>query len=314
MAPRTPVVLDCDPGQDDAMAILLAARHLDLVGITTVHGNQSLGKVTHNARAVLALAGREDIPVHAGADRPLVGTPRHGAAIHGESGLDGADLPAPSVPTEDQHAVAFLSASAREHGRLTVVAVAPLTNLATALRDDPGLAEHLEAIHVMGGAMAGGNVTPVAEFNVFADPEAARIVFRSGVPIRMCGLDITRQAQVGAPEIARVRANGNRVSSVCADLLSFYVGRVGALTGAPSAALHDPVAVAWLIDTSLVTAVAAHVDVELRGELTRGMTVCDTRPGTEDGAPRPAPDTEVGVELDTAGFLDLFVDTLAAYG
>lgn len=326
--PPRSVVIDCDPGQDDAVAILLAARHLDVTAVTTVHGNQSVGKVTGNALRVLTLAGLEHIPVHAGTAGPLVGRPHHAPEVHGESGLDGAELPDPAAAPAPAHAVDVLREAARGDEELTIVATGPLTNLAAALRLDPSLADRVREISLMGGAVAGGNVTPAAEFNVWADPEAARLVFRSGIPIRMSGLDLTHQALVGADEIGALRAAGTRVASTCADLLAFYVERAAARTGVAAAPLHDPCAVAWLIDPSLVEAQPLHVDVELRGELTRGMTVCDTRPrrGGQDGGGQPPgegetgpqgvapPNAQVGLRLDTHRFLALLVDTLSSYG
>lgn len=319
--PRT-IVLDCDPGHDDAVAILLAARHLDLAAVTTVHGNQTLEKVTRNALRVLTLAGLEHIPVHPGAQRPLVGEPRHAPQVHGESGLEGAELPDPAAAPRPEHAVDFLRRAARDHHDLVIVATGPLTNLATALRLDPDLADRIVEISLMGGAVSAGNVTPVAEFNVRADPEAARIVFRSGIPIRMSGLDLTHQALVGPDLLERLRGGG-RVASTCADLLAFSLEAVSALTGMQSTPLHDPCAVAWLIDPTLVEARRLPVDVELHGELTRGMTVCDTRPATmratavgDGGAAgeHRSPHVQVGLGLDAPRFLDLVVDTLHGYG
>ncbi|MDP9021845.1 MAG: nucleoside hydrolase [Actinomycetota bacterium] len=341
MSPRPTIVLDCDPGQDDAMAILLAARHLDVVGITTVHGNQSLDKVTRNALKILTLASLEHIPVHPGAARPFVGEAHHAAEVHGETGLDGAQLPEPAIGPRPRHAVDFLREAAVEHEPLTLVATGPLTNVAAALQLDPALAGRLEQITLMGGAVTGGNVTPAAEFNIWADPEAARLVLRSGVPIRMAGLDLTHQAIVGPQELDRLRATGTRVGEICVDLLSFYSARASARTGLAGAPLHDPCAVAWMIDPSLIEARPMHVDVELHGELTRGMTVCDSRPVADDaeGTRRqpvrdadtaeatsrlagagvepdryPPSNAEVGLRLDTARFFDLFVETVRTYG
>jgi pyrimidine-specific ribonucleoside hydrolase len=204
---------------------------------------------------------------------------------------------------------------------LVVIALGPLTNLAVALDLDPELAERLTGIVLMGGSLTGGNITPAAEFNIWADPEAARAVFTSGVPIRMVGLNLTEQARVGPDEVARMRALGNRVGRACADLMDFYRGRVEELVGIDSAALHDPCAVAWLIDPTLITSRPMHVDVELAGELTRGMTVCDARPqdgGRYGESARPlrgAPpaNAEVALELDVVRFFDLLLDTLAGY-
>lgn len=316
-----PIVLDCDPGVDDALAILLAAAHLDVVAITTVAGNQSLEKVTTNALAVLELAELTHVPVHPGAARPLLDEPRYAQRVHGESGLDGADLPPPRTGPSAVPAVEAIRAAADAHGDLTLVATGPLTNVAVALRLHPGLVDRLSGIVLMGGSLAGGNTSPAAEFNVAADPEAARVVFTAGVPIRMVGLNLTEQARVGADETRRMRALGNRVGRVCADLVDAYIGRVRALVGIDSAALHDPCAVAWLIEPGLIDARAMHVDVELAGELTRGMTVCDARPldggplGANLAPPRGgrAANAEVGLRLDVARFLDLLLDALARY-
>lgn len=321
------------------MAILLAARHLDVVGITTVHGNQSLGKVTRNALKVLTLAGLEHIAVYPGAAGPFVGHAHHAAEVHGETGLDGAQLPEPVIRPRGRHAVDFIREAAVQHEPLTLVATGPLTNVAAALQLEPTLAGRLGQISLMGGAVAGGNVTPAAEFNVWADPEAAQLVFASGVPIRMAGLDLTHQAMVGPEELDRLRAAGTRVGRVCADLLGFYGRRVSARTGLAGAPLHDPCAVAWTIDPTLVQASWMHVDVELRGQLTRGMTVCDTRPvpdvagetarqpihdaaagenGSQDAGVqrgrRPPRNAEVGLRLDVARFFDLFIETVLSYG
>lgn len=314
MGERPAVVVDCDPGQDDAFALLLAAVHCDLVAVTTVHGNAPLEAVTRNALAVLELAGHGSVPVHPGASRPLVGEPLHGLQIHGESGLDGAELPEPTASPSPTPAVDALRAAAAEHDDLTIVAIGPLTNIATALRADPVLADRIGRIHLMGGSASAGNRTPAAEFNILADPEAASAVFTSGIPIRMAGLDLTRQARFGPAEVDRLRDAGGQVAGVCADLLAFYTRSSEARTGQPTAVLHDPCAVAWLVDPTLVEARHLHVEVELHGTLTRGMTVCDTRPGAGRPGRGEPPNAEVGFTLDAERFVDLVVDTVGGLG
>ncbi|MQA04545.1 MAG: nucleoside hydrolase [Streptosporangiales bacterium] len=312
-------VLDCDPGHDDAVAILLAAKHLEVVGITTVSGNQSLAKVTHNARAVLELGGLTDIPVAAGMSRPMVADPVHAPEIHGESGLDGAELPEPTVPVVPEHAVQFILDASRRYDDLWLLAVGPLTNVAVALVQDPGLAQRIAGISLMGGSLTFGNSTPAAEFNIWCDPEAADVVFRSGIPIRMFGLNVTRQVGAGHPEIDRIRALGSPPARTVADLLAAYRGNLERALGVTTASLHDPLAAAWLVDPALCELQAMHVGVELTGTHTRGMTVCDYR-HTADGAPPDAAvrprgelNAEVAVTVDAPAFFDLLTETLAAY-
>ena len=318
--PPLKVILDVDTGQDDAVAILLAARHLDVLGITTVAGNQSLEKVTRNTLKVLELAGLTALPVAAGMSRPLVGRPVDAAEVHGESGLDGADLPEPTRPIEPRHAVDFIVETVMQVDDVALVPTAPLTNIATALRREPRLVSRIKLISLMGGSLTHGNQTPAAEFNIWSDPEAAAIVFSSGVPIKMCGLNVTRQVLATPARLERLRAPGNRVGLAVADMLEFYGSRVRHLYGLEGAALHDPCAVAALIDPSLLTFRRMHVDIELHGTLTRGMTVCDVRHFGNDvihgpeAAPRGGlPNAEVAVAVDVERFFDLLLDTLATY-
>lgn len=310
---RPTVVVDCDPGQDDAFALLLAAARCDLVAVTTVQGNAALADVTHNALRVLALAGRDDVPVHPGAAAPLAGDPHHTPEIHGETGLDGAALPEPHTTPATAPAADVLSEASRRHDDLTLVAIGPLTNVATALQADPALADRIDRIHLMGGSASAGNITPAAEYNVWVDPEAAHAVFASGIPIRMAGLDVTRQARFGPAEVRRLRTAGGDVASACADWLTFYLDRATTRTGLPHAVLHDPVAVAWLLDPTLVASRPVHVAVERQGALTRGMTVCDTRPGAATGRGAP-PNVELGLGLDTDRFVDLLVEAVIELG
>ncbi len=316
------VIIDCDPGHDDAVAILLAAPHLDVLGITTVHGNQTLDKTTDNALKVLEFSGLTHIPVIRGLDRPLIQSLHHAPHIHGESGLDGPSLPEPTTPLHPGHAVEFIVDTVMSNDDVTLVPTGPLTNVAAALHREPCLAGRLREISLMGGSVTYGNRTAAAEFNIWADPEAAHIVFTSGVPIKMVGLNLTRQAEAGPAEVERMRALGNRTGRIVAELLEFYGGRLRELFGLGGASLHDACAVAWLIDPTLIEARSLHVAIELRGEHTRGMTVCDRRnvrrPGVDLSAAEgiyqsQPPNVEVGLNLDVPRFFDLLIDTLAQY-
>ncbi|MGD9934762.1 MAG: nucleoside hydrolase [Dehalococcoidia bacterium] len=318
---RQRVIIDCDPGHDDAVAILLAAKHLDVLGITTVSGNQTIEKVTGNALKVLELSELTGIPVARGATRPLLSQPRY-ATGHGESGLDGHDFPEPVTLLDPRHAVQFIIDTVMSTEAVTLVPIGPLTNIATALRLEPRLAERTAHISLMGGSATVGNVTPVAEFNVWVDAEAADIVFRSGIPITMCGLNLTHQATIGESDIGAIRAISNPVAKVIADLLGFYLSATRARSGRDECYVHDACAVAALIDPSLFAFADMHVAVETRGARTYGMTVCDARfpsPSPTVNALRSAagaerPNARVAMKLDRNGFFRLLTDMLASYG
>jgi len=304
------VVLDCDPGHDAALAFLLAGATTELVGVSAVSGNAPLEKTLRNALAVTQIAGL-DVPVHAGATRPLVAAPRHAAFIHGESGLDGPTLPPLTRRPADGTAVRFLLESAEARDDLWLVATGPLTNVALALREEPGLAQRLQGISVMGGSYGPGNVTPTAEFNVLADPEAAAVVFGSGARLVMAGLDLTHRFRVNPPRVAAIRALGNRTATFAAELLdaygAAYARSFGPEVGVP---LHDPCAVLALTHPALFTSEERHVDVELAGTLTRGMTVVDRR----GGARGPAPNTTVLTDLDDERAFEVLRAALERYG
>jgi inosine-uridine nucleoside N-ribohydrolase len=279
MAPtehRLPIILDCDPGHDDAIALVIAARHTNLLGITTVAGNAPLESTTHNAIVLRDLLGI-DVPVHAGASRPLLAPARHAGYVHGESGLDGADLPAPSGPPASRDAIAFIIDTVRSHDGVWLVPTGPLTNIALALRSAPDIAARVAGISFMGGGLF-GNTTATAEFNIWADPEAAAVVVGYGGPLIMAGLDVTYQLQATRERIAEVRRLPGRLATTLADLLTFfsstYVSRHEDMLGA---AVHDPLAVLALTHPDLFTRSFSHVVVETVGEHTRGMTVIDQR-------------------------------------
>ncbi len=310
--PPVPIVLDCDPGHDDAMAILLAAAdpRVELLAITTVAGNQTLQKTTLNARRVCTVAGITDVPVAAGCDRPLVGELRTAGDIHGESGLDGPAFGEPTVPVDERHAVDLLHEVLGDSDRpVTLVGVGPLTNLATLLRRHPGDRERIERIVIMGGSTDRGNTTPYAEFNVLVDPEAADEVLHSGVPTTWFGLNVTHQATATDEVVARIAALGTPLADVCVELLTFFRDTYRQRFGLGDPPVHDPVAVASVIDPAVVTTRTTGMRIELDGTHTRGATVADLagRMGWRHNA-------EVGIDLDHARFWDLQVDAIRALG
>jgi len=291
------IILDCDPGHDDVVAIIAAAAHTDLLGVTTVAGNAPLDRTTHNACIVRDWLGLR-APVHAGADRPLVGAPKYAAFVHGASGLDGAPLPEPSRGADSPDAVGFIIDTARAHPGLTLVPTGPLTNIALALRAAPDLAQHVAAISLMGGGTY-GNRTPAAEFNIWADPEAAQIVFTSGVPITMAGLDLTHQFLLVPERVDQVRALPGSLAKILGDLFGFFcTNYVERHRHMPGAALHDPLAVLAVTHPDLFTSARRHVTVETRGEHTIGQTVIDRR-GMHDAEP-PNVDVLESVDADAA--------------
>ena len=301
----TPILLDCDPGHDDAIALLLAlgSDELELRGVTVVAGNQTLEKTTANAIRVLELARRGDVPVAVGSPRPLVREPFVAAYVHGETGLDGPDLPPPQAEPSDQHAVDFLAE--RLEGA-TLVATGPLTNVALLLARYPEARP--ERIVLMGGAIAEGNVTPAAEFNIWADPEAAARVFASGLDVTMVGLDVTHQALVTAAHAEQLRGAG-RVGKVVAELLDFYGVFHREVYGFDGSPVHDAVAVAHVIDPTLLELQHLNVRVDCESVLCRGRTVVDVwrRSGLE-------PTANVAVGIDSERFLTLLLDRLSRLG
>jgi inosine-uridine nucleoside N-ribohydrolase len=305
-----PLLIDCDPGHDDAIALLLAlaSPEVELLGVTTVAGNQTLPKTTANALKVLELVGRTDVPVAAGADRPLVRDLGVALEVHGESGLDGPELPEPRTAPVAQHAVDLIADTLRAaRAPVTLVPVGPLTNVALFLVRHPELVDRLERIVLMGGAIAEGNVTPAAEFNIWVDPEAAARVFASGIDVTMIGLDVTHRALLLPEHAARLRAGG-RVGTVVAQLHEFYARFHKRIYDFPGAPVHDAVAVAHVIAPDLVDTLERHVAIECASELCRGRTVVDLWRRTGG-----APNAHVGVGIDSDGFLSLLVERLGSY-
>jgi len=306
-----PLLIDCDPGHDDAMAPLraLASPECELLGVSTVAGNQTLEKTTANALRVLEFAGRGDVPVAAGADRPLVRALRVAADVHGETGLDGPDLPPPRGAPVAAHAVDFLAERLLAADRpVTLVPVGPLTNVALLLARHPAAAARVERIVLMGGAIAEGNVTPAAEFNVWVDPEAAARVFASGLDVTMVGLDVTHRALLREADAARLRASG-RVGTMVAELHGFYARFHREVYGFDGTPVHDAVAVAHALGTGVLETLPRHVAVECGSELCRGRTVVDLwrRTGRE-------PNAQVAVGIDGPAFVGLLVERLGALG
>jgi pyrimidine-specific ribonucleoside hydrolase len=306
-----PIILDCDPGHDDALAIVLALARpeLRLRAITTVAGNAPLDRTTRNALRVLTLLGRTDVPVAAGADRPLVREPWIPIEFHGDSGLDGADLPEPAVGPADVSAVELIAALLREADEpVTIVATGPLTNVALLLRAAPALHERIARVSLMGGSLGAGNTTAAAEFNIWADPEAAAIVFESGIPLRMSGLDVTHQALVLPADIARLEGLGTRPGRVFADLMRFFAIHHRDRYGWDGPPIHDAVAVAWLAAPDLVVGRSLRIDIETAGTHTRGRTVAD-----EEGLSGRPVNAEVGVSIDRARLIEMVVDAVGQF-
>ncbi|MFP6814885.1 MAG: nucleoside hydrolase [Pseudomonadales bacterium] len=307
----TRMIVDCDPGHDDAVALLLAHAYADVLGVTTVSGNAPLEHTTHNALAVLELLGAST-PVHSGAARPLVGEPRHATHVHGEDGLGGASLPVLRSDVAGVDAAGFLIQTTRAYSDVWIVAIGPLTNVALALQRDPSLAERVAGISIMGGSATFGNVTAAAEFNIWADPEAADVVFRSGARVRMCGLNLTDQLRTSDSIIVQLRALGTKRADFVADLFEFLHQRMRGLIGVGESALHDPCAVFAVTHPQLLGFRTQAVAVELQGVHTRGMTVVDQRGFRRAGLETEQTNVEVAYELDADRAMVLVLEAIAA--
>ncbi|SDK53574.1 purine nucleosidase [Cryobacterium psychrotolerans] len=309
----TKIILDCDPGHDDAIALLLAHGNpdIDLVAVTTVMGNQTLDKVTRNALSVARVAGITGVPFAAGCARPLVRRIETAPSIHGESGLDGPVLPEPVIRLDPRHAVDLIidTIMAHEPGEITLVPTGALTNIALAVRKEPRIAQRVREVVLMGGGYHVGNWSATAEFNIVIDPEAAHIVFNEKWPLTMIGLDLTHQALATPAVAARIAAVGTGPARFVGELLEFFAGTYKEAQGFDHPPVHDPCAVAYVIDPSVMAVRRTPLDVELTGTLTLGMTVADFR------APAPADcTTQVAVDLDHEKFWSLIVDALERIG
>ncbi len=310
-----PIIIDCDPGQDDAVALFLAMSspdELELLGITTVAGNVPLALTQRNARMMCDIAGHKDMRVFAGCDKPMRRDAITAEYIHGNTGIDGVDAFEPDTPLEDQHAVDFIIETllAADVHAVTVVPTGPLSNIGTAIEREPSILEHVKEFVIMGGAMReGGNRSPSAEFNILADPEAADIVFSCGRPITSMGLDVTHQVLSTRERVARIRALDNAVAEATAGMLSFFHRYDSKKYGSEGAPLHDPCTVAWLLEPRLFKTRSCNVSVETQSELTLGHTAVDFWRVTD----RPH-NVDWTYEVDADGFYDLLGERLARFG
>ena len=314
---KTKIVIDCDPGHDDLVAILFAAKHLDLLGVTTVHGNNTLANTTRNGLIALEL-GKINVPLAMGAIEPLVQPSVGIASGHGKTGLDGHDFADPKIKPIQQHAVDFLIETARAHqGELIVATIGPETNLALAIKREPRMRQWIKEITIMGGSTTTGNFTPAAEFNIAADIEAASVVFESGIPIRMVGYNITRQTGFDSADIARLRQTGSVACQAIADLMQFYLNRQGEMYGLTIAPMHDVCAIIPYVYPDLIEFLHTSARIELTGTYTRGMTVCDVRhpKGSAEKTlrNRTEPNALVAISAKSRVLIDKVIETLAQY-
>lgn len=314
MAPR-PIIIDCDPGQDDAVALFLALSspdELEVIGVTTVAGNVPLELTQRNARMMCDIAGRNDIRVFSGCEKPMVRDAITAEYIHGKTGIDGVDVFEPETPLQDQHAVEFIIETllAADDDSITLVPTGPLSNIGTAIEKEPAILRYVKEIVVMGGAMReGGNRSPSAEFNILVDPHAAEIVFNCGRPITAMGLDVTHQVLSTRERVAGIRALNNSVATATADMLSFFHRHDTKKYGSEGAPLHDPCTVAWLLEPELFKTKMCNVSIETTSELTMGHTAVDFWHVTD----RPH-NADWTYAVDADGFYELLTGRLARFG
>ncbi|HWU64827.1 MAG TPA: nucleoside hydrolase [Ensifer sp.] len=306
------IIIDTDPGQDDAFAILLAlaSPEIDLLGVTAVAGNVPLKLTERNARQILEFAGRPDVPVYAGCAKPMTGPLVTAEHVHGATGLDGADLPEPSMPLQDQHAVDFIieTLKSEPEGSVTLCPLGPLTNIGTALSKAPEIAGRIRRIVLMGGGLfEGGNITPAAEFNIFVDPQAATVVFASSVPIVMLPLDVTHKVRTTRARVDRIRGLGGRFGEVAAGWLDYFERFDEAKYGIEGGPLHDPNVIAYLLRPEIYGGRNCNVEIETESELTKGMTVVDW--WGVSGRPHNAFFIR---DVDDQAFFDLLTERLAS--
>lgn len=308
----TKIILDCDPGHDDALAMMMAiaSPKIDLAAVTTSAGNQTPDKTLNNAMRMLTLMKHEEIPVAGGNHTPLVKPLETAGNVHGKSGLDGAELPDPDFKPQNMTAIELMAKTIQESNeKVTLVVTGPMTNAAIFLRVYPELTSKIERIVFMGGAMGLGNWTPSVEFNIFVDPEAAKIVLNAGIPLTMAPLNVTHKAQILKDEIKKVDTINNPVAHAFYGLLNFFeIYHEAPKWGFKGAPLHDPCTLAWLIDPSMFESKLMNVDVETQGELTTGETVCDYYELT--GKPK---NTDVLLNLDRSRFIDLIMNSLKTF-
>jgi len=309
------IIIDCDPGQDDAVALFLAMAspdELDILGITTVAGNVPLDLTQHNTRQMCDIAGRSDVPVYAGCSEPMARPLRTAEMIHGKTGINGIEVFEPKTPLQSEHAVDFIVRTLldADDASITLVPIGPLTNIGTAIDKEPAILPKIEQIVLMGGAMReGGNRTPSAEFNILVDPDAAEIVFRCGRPITQMGLDVSHQVLSTRDRVDRIKALGNPVAAATAGMLSFFDRFDTEKYTSKGAPLHDPCTVAWLLEPDLFKGKDCNVSIETQSELTLGHTAVDFWHVTD----RPV-NVHWVYEVDAVGFYDLLTERIARFG
>jgi pyrimidine-specific ribonucleoside hydrolase len=306
---KTPVVFDCDPGHDDAIALILAfaSEELEIKAVTVTAGNQTLEKTLRNAKSILSCIGKHPL-VAGGAAKPMCRTLEIAPSVHGESGLDGPVLPEPDFQEESVPAVELLHKTIlNSPDPITMIATGPLTNIGILFTAYPEVKKNIRQISLMGGGIETGNWTPAAEFNILVDPEAADIVFTSGIPITMAGLDVTHKAMIMKGEIEQLRNLGGKVPVFVAELLDFF-SKFHDTQGFPGTPLHDPCAVAYVIKPELFITKPYHVDIECHGKFTTGMTLADRRPWSNK-----IPNVTACLDLDRKGFIDLIIEACKSY-
>ncbi len=316
MSNKTKIILDVDTGVDDALAILMAAKHpsLELMGVTTVAGNVGLEHTTRNSLQVLELVGRDDIPVAVGAHRPMLRVLRDAASFHGANGLNDIVLPAPKRRPIDQHAVDFIIDLVRRYPHeITLIPLGPLTNIAMAILKDAELATLVKNVVLMGGAaFCPGNHGPFAEFNIWVDSEAAKIVFESGIPITMVGLDVTMKTMFTTDHLQDLISRGDTaISRFVSDMMTPFFKRASNLPWYRGFAMHDPLTIGAVVDPTLLETKPYRVDIETKGELTEGMTVVEHR-ARPMLSPDYRPNAQVAIGVDADRFLKLWIDTVVA--
>lgn len=312
---KRPIIIDCDPGQDDAIGLLLAMSSpddLDILGVTTVAGNVPLALTERNARQVCDIAGRSDVSVYAGCSKPMVRDLVTAEKVHGKTGIDGIDVVEPKRPLEEQHAVDFIvdTLNGAEKASITLVPTGPLTNIGQAITKDSSILDKVEQIVLMGGAMReGGNISPSAEFNILVDPHAADIVFRCGRPITVMGLDVTHQVLATQERRDKIRAIGNEAARATAGMLDYFNRHDTVKYGSMGAPLHDPCTIAFLLKPELFTGKLCNISVETESELTMGNTAVDFWQVTD----RPKNATWMHA-VDADGFYELLIERLSRFG
>lgn len=309
MIDKIPVIIDCDPGLDDAVALLMAGRNenIDIKAVTVVAGNQTLEKVGNNALRILEYGGIH-VPVSFGFEKPMVRKLNIAAEVHGEDGLYGAKIPKSTMKPSDIHAIDLMAKILKESDRkITFIPIGPLTNIAMFLRRYPELKDKIERIVLMGGAINGGNMTSSVEFNIYVDPEAADIVFRSKVPITMCGLDVTHKAIVFKEEIEKIKSIDNKIGKLVGETLE-NLSKYHVEDGIEGCYLHDPVAIACVINPSIVKTMPLKVDIELQGKYTRGATV-----GNFGRRFNHNPNADVAFDIDRESFVQELIESMKRY-